>query len=88
MNDTRLHASADVAHDPRLALLCKWLEQGLGFKQYGIAPYHNGSMASWIPSGAGFALAFKYRREPRVYAAMTGEGCLRAVEDFRAGKLA
>ncbi len=30
-------------------------------KQYGIAPYHNGSMASWIPSGAGFALAFKYR---------------------------
>ena len=26
---------------------------------YGIAPYHNGSMASWIPSGAGFALAFK-----------------------------
>jgi TPP-dependent pyruvate/acetoin dehydrogenase alpha subunit len=43
-------------------------------KQYGIAPYHNGSMASWIPSGAGFALAFKHRREPRVYAAMTGDG--------------
>ena len=43
-------------------------------KQYGIAPYHNGSMASWIPSGAGFALAFKYRREPRVYAALTGDG--------------
>ena len=43
-------------------------------KQYGIAPYHNGSMASWIPSGAGFALAFKYRREPRIYAAMTGDG--------------
>jgi TPP-dependent pyruvate/acetoin dehydrogenase alpha subunit len=43
-------------------------------KQYGIAPYHNGSMASWIPSGAGFAFAFKYRREPRVYAAMTGDG--------------
>jgi TPP-dependent pyruvate/acetoin dehydrogenase alpha subunit len=42
--------------------------------QYGIAPYHNGSMASWIPSGAGFALAFKYRREPRIYAAMTGDG--------------
>jgi TPP-dependent pyruvate/acetoin dehydrogenase alpha subunit len=41
---------------------------------YGIAPYHNGSMASWIPSGAGFALAFKYRREPRVYAALTGDG--------------
>jgi TPP-dependent pyruvate/acetoin dehydrogenase alpha subunit len=41
---------------------------------YGLAPYHNGSMASWIPSGAGFALAFKYRRQPRVYAALTGEG--------------
>ena len=43
-------------------------------KQYGLAPYHNGSMASWIPSGAGFALAFKYKKEPRVYAALTGEG--------------
>ena len=42
--------------------------------KYGLAPYHNGSMASWIPSGAGFALAFKYRRQPRVYAALTGEG--------------
>jgi len=41
---------------------------------YGIAPYHNGSMASWIPSGAGFALAFKYRKQPRVYAALTGDG--------------
>src|ERR1700737_2195003 len=41
---------------------------------YGIAPYHNGSMASWIPSGAGFALAFKYRRQPRVYVALTGDG--------------
>lgn len=41
---------------------------------YGIAPYHNGSMASWIPSGAGFALAFKLRHEPRVYAALTGDG--------------
>lgn len=41
---------------------------------YGIAPYHNGSMASWIPSGAGFALAFKYRKEPRVYVALTGDG--------------
>ena len=41
---------------------------------FGIAPYHNGSMASWIPAGAGFALAFKYRREPRVYAALTGDG--------------
>ncbi len=41
---------------------------------YGIAPYHNGSMASWIPSGAGFALAFKYRKQARVYVALTGEG--------------
>ena len=42
--------------------------------QFGIAPYHNGSMASWIPSGAGFALAFKLRRQPRVYVAFTGDG--------------
>lgn len=42
--------------------------------RYGLAPYHNGSMASWIPSGAGFALAFKLRRQPRVYVAFTGEG--------------
>ncbi len=43
-------------------------------RNYGIAPYHNGSMASWMPSGAGFALAFKLRREPRVYVAFTGDG--------------
>jgi TPP-dependent pyruvate/acetoin dehydrogenase alpha subunit len=43
-------------------------------QSYGIAPYHNGSMASWIPSGAGFALAFKLRKEPRVYVAFTGDG--------------
>ncbi len=41
---------------------------------YGLAPYHNGSMASWIPSGAGFALAFKLKRQPRVYVAFTGDG--------------
>jgi TPP-dependent pyruvate/acetoin dehydrogenase alpha subunit len=41
---------------------------------YGIAPFHNGSMASWIPSGAGFALAFKMKRQPNVYVAFTGEG--------------
>jgi len=41
---------------------------------FGIAPYHNGSMASWIPSGAGFALAFKLRKQPRVYVALTGDG--------------
>ena len=43
-------------------------------EQYGIAPYHNGSMASWIPSGAGFALAFKIKKQPRVYVAFTGDG--------------
>jgi TPP-dependent pyruvate/acetoin dehydrogenase alpha subunit len=31
-------------------------------------------MAAWIPSGAGFALAFKMRRERRVYLAFTGDG--------------
>ena len=41
---------------------------------HGIAPYHNGSMASWIPSGAGFALAFKMKRQPNVYVAFTGDG--------------
>lgn len=41
---------------------------------FGLAPYHNGAMASWIPSGAGFALAFKMRREKRVYLAFTGDG--------------
>jgi TPP-dependent pyruvate/acetoin dehydrogenase alpha subunit len=56
------------AHGRELGLFLADLEN------YGIAPYHNGSMASWIPSGAGFALAFKYRREARVYAALTGEG--------------
>lgn len=41
---------------------------------HGLAPYHNGSMASWIPSGAGFALAFKLKRQPRVYVGFTGDG--------------
>ena len=52
-------------------------ELGLFFadiEHYGIAPYHYGSMASWIPSGAGFALAFKIRKQPRVYVAFTGDG--------------
>jgi TPP-dependent pyruvate/acetoin dehydrogenase alpha subunit len=40
----------------------------------GIAPYHNGSIASWIPSGAGFALSFKLRRQPNIYLAFTGDG--------------
>lgn len=40
----------------------------------GIAPYHNGSMASWIPSGAGYALAFKLRQQPNIYMAFTGDG--------------
>lgn len=43
-------------------------------ENYGLAPYHNGSMASWIPSGAGYALAFKMRRQPNVYLAFTGDG--------------
>jgi TPP-dependent pyruvate/acetoin dehydrogenase alpha subunit len=43
-------------------------------EHYNIAPYHNGSMASWIPAGAGFALAFRLRGEPRVYLAFTGDG--------------
>ncbi|CAM5780272.1 thiamine pyrophosphate-dependent dehydrogenase E1 component subunit alpha [Castellaniella caeni] len=43
-------------------------------KHYGIAPYHNGSMASWIPSGAGFALAFRQRGESRINVAFTGDG--------------
>ena len=42
--------------------------------EYGIIPYHNGSMASWIPAGAGFALAFKMRRQPNVMLAFTGDG--------------
>ena len=43
-------------------------------ERFGIAPYHNGSMASWIPSGAGFALAFKMKHMPNVYVAFTGDG--------------
>jgi pyruvate dehydrogenase E1 component alpha subunit/2-oxoisovalerate dehydrogenase E1 component alpha subunit len=41
---------------------------------YGIAPFANAPMGSWLPSGAGYALAFKLRKEPRVYVAFTGEG--------------
>ncbi len=52
--------------------------------QFGLAPYHNGSMASWLPSGAGFALAFKLRRQPRVYVAFTGDGAT-APGDFYEG---
>ncbi|HJZ68892.1 MAG TPA: thiamine pyrophosphate-dependent enzyme, partial [Blastocatellia bacterium] len=42
--------------------------------EYGIFPYHNGSMASWIPAGAGYALAFKLRRQPNVCLCFTGDG--------------
>jgi TPP-dependent pyruvate/acetoin dehydrogenase alpha subunit len=42
--------------------------------EYGIFPYHNGSMASWIPAGAGYALAFKMRRQPNVCLCFTGDG--------------
>ena len=40
----------------------------------GNPPYHIGSMASWIPSGAGYALAFKLRKQPNVMLAFTGDG--------------
>lgn len=40
----------------------------------GIFPYHNGSMASWIPAGAGYALAYKMRRQPNVCLCFTGDG--------------
>ncbi|HXG91804.1 MAG TPA: thiamine pyrophosphate-dependent dehydrogenase E1 component subunit alpha [Blastocatellia bacterium] len=43
-------------------------------ENYGIAPYHNGSMASWIPAGAGYALAFKLRKQPNIFLAFTGDG--------------
>src|SRR5712692_3702526 len=43
-------------------------------EDYGIFPYHNGSMASWIPAGAGYALAFKLRRQPNVCLCFTGDG--------------
>lgn len=43
-------------------------------ENYGIAPFHNGSMAAWIPTGAGYALSFKLRRQPNIYLAFTGDG--------------
>ena len=43
-------------------------------REYGIFPYHNGSMASWIPAGAGYALAFKMRHQPNVCLCFTGDG--------------
>lgn len=43
-------------------------------KDVGVFPYHNGSMASWIPAGAGYALAFKLRRQPNVCLCFTGDG--------------
>lgn len=43
-------------------------------ENYGIIPYHNGSMASWIPAGAGYGLAFKLRRQPNLHLAFTGDG--------------
>ncbi|HEY6329685.1 MAG TPA: thiamine pyrophosphate-dependent dehydrogenase E1 component subunit alpha [Blastocatellia bacterium] len=43
-------------------------------EQYGLAPFHNGSMASWIPAGAGYALSFKLRKKPNIYLAFTGDG--------------
>lgn len=43
-------------------------------ENYGVAPYNNGSMASWIPAGAGYALAFKLRKQRNIYLAFTGDG--------------
>ncbi|HEY7546920.1 MAG TPA: thiamine pyrophosphate-dependent enzyme, partial [Blastocatellia bacterium] len=43
-------------------------------ENYGIAPFHNGSMAAWIPSGAGYALSFKLRKLSNIYLAFTGDG--------------
>jgi len=43
-------------------------------ENYGIAPFHNGSMAAWIPSGAGYALSFRMRKLPNIYLAFTGDG--------------
>lgn len=43
-------------------------------ERYGIVPFHNGSMASWIPAGAGYGLAFKLRRQPNIHLAFTGDG--------------
>jgi len=43
-------------------------------ENYGIIPYHNGSMASWIPAGAGYALTFKLRKQPNVMLCFTGDG--------------
>src|SRR5215475_5561409 len=40
----------------------------------GIFPYHNGSMASWIPAGAGYALAMKLRKQANVVLSFTGDG--------------
>src|SRR5262249_17783336 len=40
----------------------------------GIFPYHNGSMASWIPAGAGFALTMKLRKLRNIVLCFTGDG--------------
>jgi TPP-dependent pyruvate/acetoin dehydrogenase alpha subunit len=40
----------------------------------GLIPYHNGSMASWIPEGAGFAWSLKRKGQGNVYVAFTGDG--------------
>ena len=42
-------------------------------KDLGIAPF-SASMASWIPAGAGYAMTFKWRRQPNIYLAFTGDG--------------
>jgi TPP-dependent pyruvate/acetoin dehydrogenase alpha subunit len=39
----------------------------------GLAPF-SASLASWIPSGAGYAMTFKWRKQPHIYLAFTGDG--------------
>lgn len=39
----------------------------------GLAPF-SASLASWIPSGSGYAMTFKWRQQPNIYLAFTGDG--------------
>ncbi|MFN7927195.1 MAG: thiamine pyrophosphate-dependent dehydrogenase E1 component subunit alpha [Blastocatellia bacterium] len=42
-------------------------------KGLSLAPF-SASLASWIPSGAGYAMTFKWRKQPNIYLAFTGDG--------------
>ena len=50
----------------------------------GLAPYANGSMASWLPSGAGFAWSLKQKGRGDIYLAFTGD-VLTSPGDFYEG---